>query len=368
MRTTKKCVVMLGVGEDSRGGMTAVVRTYRRSGLFAAWNVRYLTSYIRPGVGTQLRTAGRAFFALFCALLRGNVALVHVHSASRGSFWRKSSFAALAYVFRVSYVFHVHSGEFVAFYEKRGTLAKAWMRLVLRNAAHVLVLTEGWRRELQRIEPAADYVVLPNPVELPQQTAAPASADPVILFLGRLREKKGIYDLIAAMPHVLAQFPRATFVCAGDGEEDEVRAAARELGVDHALRLPGWIDEDAKSHWLGRATMLVLPSHFEALPVSLLEAMAHGVPVVATRVGGIPDLVDDERCGLLVAPRDPAALANAIRRLLADAALSARLAHAARREVEERYAVEAINARLGRLYEDLGARPAARAWAAEQAP
>lgn len=365
MRTRKR-IIMIGTSEDSPGGMTTVVRTYRRTGLFETWNVLYLASYTRPGALTQLRMTGGVFASLLFALLRGNAAIVHLHSAARGSFWRKSTFAALTCLFRVPYIFHMHSGEFLKFYfEECGLLARWWVRFIFRKAAHVVVLTEGWRKDLARIEPNMNIVVLPNPIELPREKTEPGAA-PVILFLGRLREEKGIYDLVAAMPHVLERFPRATFVCAGDGNLDEVHAAARARNVEHALVLPGWIEEDEKVEWLRRATVLTLPSHLEALGIALLEAMAYHVPVVATRVGGIPDLVQHEYSGLLVELGDSHGLGQAICRLLESPQLRTRLAGNAYGHVAERYAAAAVNASLGRVYQELGARRAAPAALAQE--
>lgn len=364
-------VVMIGVSLAAPGGMTAVVQLYREMGLFSAWDVRYIASYERPGKFTQLRVMALAMLSLLRLLLRGQAGLVHVHAASRGSFWRKSVFCAMARLFNVPYVFHLHSGEFPVFYrDECGLRAQRWVRRTLEGAHTVVALTGVWRAALATIAPAARIAVLGNPVQvasaLPQPhgraggtvaTAAAASAvnaaaatGPQLLFLGRLRDKKGVPDIVRAMPAILARYPDAVFTLAGDGELDATRQQARALDVAHALRTPGWVDGAAKDALMAQADLLLLPSYFEGLPVCILEAMAAGVPVVASNVGGIPELLDHGHCGVLHAPGDVAALAAAVLRVLDDAELRAGLRRAAHARAVQMYSTQAVMAEVSALY------------------
>jgi glycosyltransferase involved in cell wall biosynthesis len=350
---------MVGTSLDSPGGMTAVVRLYRDMGLFEAWNVRYIASYERPGKLTQVRVMAGALAAFVWLLLRGQVNLLHVHSASRGSFWRKSVFCALARLFGVPYVFHLHSGEFPVFYEREcGPRAQRWVRRTLEGAQALVALTGQWQAALARIAPGASITVLGNPVRvpaaLPAMPVVSATQPPRLLFLGRLRDKKGVYDLVRAMPAVLARHPGAIFTLAGDGDLEGTARLARELNVGHALRLPGWVDGAAKDALLAEATLLLLPSYFEGLPVCVLEAMADGIPVVASAVGGIPEVLEHGHCGLLHPAGDADALAAAVLALLDDMVQGgeryAALRHAAHARALQVYSVQAVQASLDALY------------------
>jgi len=366
-RSNEPGVVMVGTSLDSPGGMTAVVRLYRDMGLFEAWNVRYIASYERPGKLTQVRVMAGALAAFVWLLLRGQVGLLHVHSASRGSFWRKSVFCALARLFGVPYVFHLHSGEFPVFYEREcGPRAQRWVRRTLEGAQALVALTGQWQAALARIAPGASITVLGNPVRvpavLPAMPVMSATRPPRLLFLGRLRDKKGVYDLLRAMPAVLARHPGAIFTLAGDGDLEGTARLARELNVEHALRLPGWVDGAAKDALLADATLLLLPSYFEGLPVCVLEAMAEGIPVVASAVGGIPEVLEHGHCGVLHAAGDVDALAGAVLALLDDAAHGgaddgaqdgsryAALRQAAHARALQVYSVQAVQASLDALY------------------
>lgn len=361
-------ILMVGTGLDAHGGITSVIRSYMEVGLFEQWGVRYISTYEGKSKLTQLRTMGAALWRMAGLLLARRVDVVHVHSASRGSFWRKSAVAALATLFGVPYVFHLHSGEFPDFYASRGKPARGWVRLVLRRAARVVVVAPRWRADVLRIEPTARVAVVGNPVRLPpvlpplrNRQARPlanaesgADVPATILFLGRLHEKKGIFDLVRAIPAVLAVLPGTVFVFAGDGEMDAVRALAAELGVADAVRLPGWVDGAAKQRHLEEASLFVLPTYFEALGVAVLEAMSCGVPVIATPVGGIPDFIDDGVEALLVPPGPGPALAAAIIAALRDPALCAGLRERAFARVGRDYSFHAVLGQLRAIYGELG--------------
>lgn len=342
---------MVGTSLVAPGGMTSVVRAYLDGGVFERWNVIYLASYENPGYFKQLKTVGAALLRFLRLLLRREVVLLHIHSASRGSFWRKSIFCTIANVFGVPYLFHLHSGEFLVFYEQEnGFCRRAWVRRILRNAARVVVLTESWRCQIEKVEPSANIVVLSNPVEIPQAMFSARSIRQNVLFLGRLREKKGVFDLVSAIPNVLKKIPGAIFVLAGDGDIDSVKERARDLGVEHAVQCVGWVDGEDKKKLLNEADVFVLPSYFEGLPIGILEAMAFGVPVVTTPVGGIPDLIIHRVNGLLIEPGNLVELADAIVEILTKEMLRNRISEAAFLQVRQKYSTELVVDKLSDIY------------------
>lgn len=147
----------------------------------------------------------------------------------------------------------------------------------------------------------------------------------------------------------------ARLVMVGDGPlRPTLEARARDLGLNGAVRFLGAVPRAAS--FLPHFDVFVLSSVWEGMSNSLLEAMAAGRPVVATRVGGNPEVVVDGETGLLVPPRDPRALADAVLRLLGDPALAGRLGEAARRRVESQFTLEQMVSRMQELYDQLLAR------------
>ena len=348
---------MIGPAIEAPGGMSAVVASYRQAGFFDRWHVRYIATYRHPDWPSkiwQLLVSTSRFLSL---LLRRRVALLHVHAASRGSFWRKCIFMALARLGRVPVILHIHSGEFGDFYQQEcGPARQALVRWAMRGSAKVVCLTKQWQLRLGAIEPRAHFIHLPNPVDI--QVDVPSSGvgrdarQRTVLFLGRLRERKGVFDLVKAWPAVRSACPGARLVLAGDGDQTPVKALAVQLGVADSIEFPGWVMGEAKARHLAGSSVFVLPSYAEGLPVCILEAMAHGLVIVTTDVGGIPEVVRDGCEAILIRPGDVDGLARALVTALCDEGLAQRLGDAARKRVVGTYSMSLVLGRLDDLYRE----------------
>lgn len=162
-----------------------------------------------------------------------------------------------------------------------------------------------------------------------------------LVCVGRLSPEKGHAGLLAALADVRRRHPAVELTLVGDGPESQrLRAQVVAAGLDATVRFAGRLDEPATLREIAVADILILPSFMEGLPVVLMEAMALGVPVVATRVAGIPELVRDGTSGLLFDPADWHGLAEAISRLVEDAPLRTRLADAGRATIADGFAVD----------------------------
>lgn len=361
--SSREVIVMLGVHPDSkiRGGIASVVDVYRDSGLFSRWPILYIGTFSSGSVLTKSAVAGLALYRYLRLLCAGRVALVHAQTASRASFWRKSIFIVLALAARKSVIVHLHGGRFGYFYERECGAIRRWViRNVLNRVDRVVVLSSQWKKVIESIAPAARVVRIANPVLVPENVGGASARDPnTLLFLSRLNERKGIFDLLRALSMVLGRFPDVRLRCAGDGDRAAVQAAARELGIEQHVELIGWVDGAAKERELSRATIYVLPSYIEGLPMGVLEAMAAAVPVVASRVGGIPDAIEDGVDGFLVEPGDVDALSDRLIQLLESVELRSEFGSAARNKARELFSTETVLSQLDELYRSLGVRPRA---------
>jgi glycosyltransferase involved in cell wall biosynthesis len=177
---------------------------------------------------------------------------------------------------------------------------------------------------------------------------------PLVLGLGRLVAKKGFGTLLAAWPEVLAHHPQATLAIVGYGDlRAELEAQAARLGLAGSVRFAGQLESQRAAAYLAAADVFALPivrEGVDGLPNVLLEAMGAGLPVVASLVAGVPDVIDDGVHGLLVAERDPDALAAAIVRLLDDRKLAAALGAAARSRITSELTWERAAERFEQVY------------------
>lgn len=339
---------------DARGGMSSVVRNYRRDGLFDRYPVRLLITHEEGGTVRRLWRAARALATLLWWLLHGRVAAVHSHMAMRGSFWRKSVFNTLARAFGVPVIAHLHGSEFRQFVGSQPPWRQRLIRRELEACTQVVVLSASWAKLVREIAPAASVVEIPNHVDLPavaQPGPVEAGHGPVVLFLGLVGDRKGVFDLLPAFAQALGDAPAMRLIVAGNGEVARAERMAQELGVGGRVQFPGWVDGVAKEALLASASIYVLPSHNENFPVSVLEAMARALPVVTTRVGGIPELVRDGIDGLLVEPGDVAALASALASLASDQELQRRLGASGRSRIETTFSPDVVLPRLYAVYD-----------------
>jgi glycosyltransferase involved in cell wall biosynthesis len=183
------------------------------------------------------------------------------------------------------------------------------------------------------------------------------SEGPVLLTVARLEKEKGHRFLIQALPELLAEWPSLVCLFVGEGESREALLdLAREHGVDQSCRFVG--SKDDVVDWYAAADVVVLPSLSEGFPFVVLEALAMARPVVATSVNGVPEIIHDGCTGLLVPPRNPKALEAALRTLLRDPCLAARLGRAGQQEVAARFTAEKMVHHTVRVIEE--AMPALR--------
>ena len=349
-----KKIVMLGTHVDGCGGIASVIAVYRAAGLLARRDIVYLPTH-RTGPGrTKIHLFAAALLGTLRLLARGEIALLHIHVAINASFWRKYVFFLLGYLCRVPVALHLHAGRYPEYYRTQcGPLARRLMRFAFDRARAVVAVSGELQAWVRSVSSQEHVIVLHNPVLLPQRRPTPARAPATLVFLGHIETAKGCHELLRAMGAIVAAVPQARLLLCGDGQRDEARAVAAALGLQASVDLPGWVDAGERAALLDMATVFVLPSHAEGLPMSLLEAMAHGVPVVATAVGGIPEAVRDGVEGLLVAPGDTAALAAAVLGLLADPDARVRLGAAGRERVRSEFSSTKMVATLEDLYEKL---------------
>lgn len=197
---------------------------------------------------------------------------------------------------------------------------RAIARLTFDRAALVCSPSDELGRHLAAVAPRARLRTVPNAVDTevfrPAPGGEPEPGGPVgALVVGALKERKGYPELLEALALVRGADHGLTVDLVGDGPQREVlEAKARSLGLGNVVRFRGRLDQREVAESMRRADFLVLPSLWENAPLAAIEALACGLPVVGSRVGGIPEIVG-ERAGLLVPPGDPDALAAAIREM-----------------------------------------------------
>jgi glycosyltransferase involved in cell wall biosynthesis len=328
-------VLHLGPSLEVRGGVSSVERLIV-DGLAGHVRLKHVPTMVEGSAGRRLVVFWRALLATAKELRTPGPLVVHVHFASRGSTLRKLLFAAMVLRAKRPLVMHAHGAEFDRFFVRLPSPARSLVASLLRRADCCLTLSRRWRDFfVERCGvSAARTRILCNPVRVPPAVPDRTGRERVqFLFLGRIGPRKGAFELLqafAALPD--ATRARARLVLAGDGDVDALRKLAEPLG--DAVTVLSWLDPQQRDRLLLESDVFVLPSHAEGVPMSVLEAMAWGLPVVTTPVGGIPDVASHEVEGLIVTPGDIGQIAGALTRMIEDESGRERFARAARARAE----------------------------------
>ena len=333
--------------------MRSVVESYVRDGFVKQHNIVLICSYVDRGFVLRQFVLIWALIVYVWVLATRKVSIVHCHAAMRGSFWRKLLFSMIARAFKIPTLFHLHGSEMKSFYASQSRWVQRIISRQLEQASRVIVLSDSWKAFVLSIAPRSRPIVVPNYVHIPDAPTAIRPPTITLLFLGLIGQRKGVFDLLKAFAGARARHANLRLIIGGDGQIAKAAKMARELQIADVVTFAGWVDGPAKTALLETADIYLLPSHNEGLPVSVLEAMAHRLPVITTPVGGIPELITNGVQGRLVTPGDLVALENTICELAEDAELRRRFGEAGYERVSNYYSEAVVLPLLSRIYADV---------------
>ena len=343
-------VLVVGPAPESKGGVASVIAAHMQAKTWRTFGCELVPTYLHD------RGKGRKLAITLTAYLRSLVkmpfaSLVHIHLAGESSLLRKLPVVALAKFWRKPVLVHVHAYSPDSLFKKTPRWAT---RYVLTAAKRIIALSEQWRQVIDEHVPAGKTTVIHNPAMMPNLSDGIDSRPPVVVFLGRLEPRKGVSDLIHAAQTVLQTVPDAKFLLAGTGEVEKAETLSQQLGISASIQCLGWISREGLPNLLAQAAVFCLPSYDEGVPMSVLEAMSAGIPVVTTPVGGIPSFIQDGVSGILVQPGDTVSLARELTRLLQNPGqLRSQLGAAGRQVATDRCSLAKIEHDLQILYQEL---------------
>lgn len=345
-------ILMVGPDLSLHGGIVSVVQGYLDGGLPEACDG---FEYLGTGVGSSKLGKSIAFARALARYERvmPSYDIVHLHISARGSYKRKSIMARMARKAGKYVILHDHDGEFEKAFEEGGDAYRRDVRKTFGIANRVVVLSEEWRDYFaENVCDSEKIVVVHNGVKVPAEPCSPCSNQD-ILFLGRLDANKSPDVLLRASRQVLERFPGTKVVFGGDGEVEKNKALAEELGIANHCEFHGWVSGAEREELFARAAVYCLPSKNEGLPMSILEAMARGIPTVATPVGGVPQVIEDGVSGFLVDVDDVDALSDRLNILLDEPGLRENVGAASRNTVTRLFNVGGSIKQLLALYRSL---------------
>lgn len=338
---------------NHRGGIGALLEVYARH----IPEFQFIATYKDPSPLKAGYIYLAAWFRLLGVLLfNGEIKILHIHTASRGSFLRKSLLVLTGKLFGRKVILHIHGGGFHNFYTRAGFL-RPYIRFVLGKADVVICLSEKWRRYYAETFRIKRLEIVNNVIEKAEAGIShlPHNGKINLLFLGLIADKKGVFDLLETVAEYRTALQhRIRVTIAGNGETERLQQRIREHHPEGEVRFAGWVNGAKKAELLSSCDIYVLPSYNEGLPISILEAISYGKPVIATPVGGIPEVVRPGFNGWLIEPGNKSALQSVLREV-ADPDSREILERYGNnsRSLAKEYTPEAVFSSLDRLYHQL---------------
>jgi glycosyltransferase involved in cell wall biosynthesis len=312
-RNISKFVLTLGCYyKKPTGGISKVLNEYSK--IFDEFH--FIATTKRVNKFFIICIAVLAYFKLFFVLLLRQYEIVHIHSASYNSFWRKSLYISLANFMKKKTICHIHGGGFRLFYHKN----EARVKKILAKCDVIVALSESWKMFFENEVGCKNVVIINNIIPYPKIKIVKKTVEICyLLFLGMIEEKKGIFDLLDTIKINKTNFEGRIklFVC-GEGETERLKNFIRDNLLDNLVEYKGWVANEDKEYLLSMADIYILPSYIEGLPISILEAMSYSLPIISTPVGGIPEIVTDNVNGFLIEPGNKKQIKEAIEKLIYD--------------------------------------------------
>jgi glycosyltransferase involved in cell wall biosynthesis len=346
----KKKVLVVGSSLEDKGGIVTVMDNISRSINNEKFQLDWVETYI---TGSKLKRVmiflkGLMLFIYKMFFQRPN--LVHIHMSYNGSFYRKSIFVLICKMIKLPVIVHVHGSTFKDFYKKLNSFQVKYCHYILNNTDQIIVLSIQWKDFFSSFVDPNKIFVLYNGVQQSGFKKTDKNNVPVCLFLGRLGERKGIYDLLKAIKHLKDKGVKAEFWLAGDGEVEKVNNLIKDYGIEKSTRTLGWINGLEKKELLQKADVLALPSYNEGLPMAILEAMDYGLAIISTPVGGIPEVIKADENGYLVNVGNTTELAEALAKVIEDDDLRALMGINNKKKIEKQFNLNVLIKDLEMLY------------------
>jgi len=347
-------VLMVGMHlSKTRGGITTLTADILNSELDREYDFRYVASQAEDfGIHRKLLQALTAVIRFLWISLFERPKLVYVHIGSNASLYRESVFVLLAKLMGRPVVAHFHAGDIDNYFPRQSELGKRYIRFAVGLSDTIIAVSTESARQLSQLNAGLNISIIPNAIDTAafddcmRPSVKPNGDEPVrLLFVGAIGKLKGEKDLIDALVIIRKKGFNVKASFLGYGAEN-LAAYCRKRRVADLLDHLGPVPMEERISFYQQADIFVLPTYAEAMPISVIEAMAAGLPVVSTPVGGIPELIHDGEEGLLCPSGDVNALAEKIMCLVSDHQRRTEMGTKGRKRVREQMDFTAYVGRL----------------------
>lgn len=348
-----KNILIVSTSLVTQGGISSVLKELMNSKLNQKYKLYHLVTHINGSTLLKILYLIRSYVLFPFVLIFRNIRIVHIHGGMKSSFMRKSYFLVVGKLMRKKVIFHMHSAMVDEYMARCNPLKKRLVIKLFNKYDAIVTISKYWEK-VMRSYTQSDIYVIYNPVKskeivLPENIPRKIT----VLTLGELGNRKGTENIIKIAASLKDE--NIVFIVGGNGDVERFKALASEYGVEEKVIFKGWVSGQEKEELIRSASIYFLPSYFEGLPMSIIEAMSYGLPVVSTEVGGIPEIVIQDYNGMVHKPTDLEGMKNSINKLKESPGLIRQMRENSIKVVRRLLDIEQISAEVDMLYQKIDA-------------
>jgi glycosyltransferase involved in cell wall biosynthesis len=322
----------------------------------------YVATLLAGGFSHFVKAASVTLWHFMCfpvILLLRRPDIVHIAGTGYYVFWENAYYQLMSKLFGKKVFLH-YLGAFDLFYEHSSRFVRIIIRIVLKSSDKIGVLSLKVKQLIGTFIPENKMFLLPSSVNVKEfiqkrSNSVHSESDILqILFMGGWDPyRKGIKVLLKSIPIVVQECKNVSFIFTGCDVLKGLKEECEYLGITNFVQLHGWVTQEEKILLYNSVDVFVLPSNNEGLPYGIIEAMAAGLPVVSTYVGGIPEVVENGINGFLINPGDHQDLAEKMIRLIKDSALRSMMGVTNVTKIQQSYSLESVQTKLSTIYNEM---------------
>lgn len=347
-------VLMVGSETTVKGGMTTVVNSFLNHN-FLKYEIEYIPTHYNCGTIKNILNFFGNIINLSKAIKENEI--IHMHMSERGSCIRKYIVFKIAKKNNKKVIIHTHGAEFKEYYSNLSYNMKKRIIELLTGCDEVITLGENWNEYFKSLSSDIRCRILKNSVEIPVDKVSMDDKEFNILFLAIIDKRKGIYDLVEVANKILKAYDgdkKINFIIAGTGkEEEEIKKLVKQYKLNDNFNFLGWINGEKKKEVLKNTHLFLLPSYNEGLPVSILEAISYGIPVISTNVGSINEAVLNNFNGYLIEPGDIEGLKCRINSIIENPELWIKFSNNSKQLCKQEFNSEEYFRNMEKIYDEL---------------
>lgn len=345
-------ILIVSTSLKTQGGISSVVREHMNSELTKSYNLYHLSTHINGNNIVKILYIIKSYCYFPYMLIKKNISIIHIHGGMKSSFFRKSYFLIIGKLLNKKVILHMHSAKIDDFMSNSHYIKKNIITKLFNKYDVIIAISKYWKNIIRKYT-NTKIVIIYNPILLKKQKIEHNKSpnNYILLTMGELCERKGTDKIIEIAS--LLEKQNVTFIICGNGDINLYKQLAKDNNIQNKIIFTGWIDGKEKEEIIKRSNIYFLPSLHEGLPMSIIEAMSYGLPIISTNVGGIPEIVINNHNGFIHSPDDITGMQESIIKLINDNSLLEQMGKNSLNIAQDTLNINNIANQIANLYKEL---------------